>query len=152
MIMFMTFFTRSASQSTVLPLFGSFGLGLTAGQLGFSLTFIAVWNLVTLNWSGSLSDKYGRKAVIVPASILAGVAGRVHPEPELCLLSLSGALFGISTGLAGPAPAAYVADLAKPGQTAITLSLSRTISDIGLAIGPVLWAGSSTALDMRPRC
>lgn len=139
LIMFMIFFTRSGSQSNVLPLFGSFGLGLTAGQLGFTLTLIAVCNLITLNWSGALSDKLGRKAVIVPASILAGASLVVFTlSRNYAFFLFSGALFGVSTGLAGPAPAAYVADLARPGQTAITLGLSRTISDIGMAIGPVL--------------
>lgn len=139
LIMFMIFFTRSGSQSNVLPLFGSFGLGLTAGQLGLTLTLIAVCNLITLNWSGALSDKLGRKAVIVPASILAGASLVIFTlSRNYASFLFSGALFGVSTGLAGPAPAAYVADLARPGQTAITLGLSRTISDIGMAIGPVL--------------
>jgi len=138
MIMFMTFFTRSGSQSNVLPLFAAFGLSLTTSQIGVTMTVIAVANLVTLNWSGSLSDKLGRKAVIVPASILAGLSLVVFTfSHSYAFFLFSGVLFGVSTGLAGPAPAAYVADLAKPGRTAVTLSLSRTISDVGMAIGPV---------------
>ncbi|MFH1086675.1 MAG: MFS transporter [Chloroflexota bacterium] len=138
MIMFMVFFTRSGSQSNVLPLFGSFGLGLTTAQVGLTLTVIAVANLVTLNWSGSLSDRLGRKAVIVPASIFTGLALVVFIfSRNYAFFVASAVLFGVSTGLAGPAPAAYVADLAQPGRTALTLGLSRSISDVGMAIGPV---------------
>jgi MFS family permease len=139
LIMFMVFFTRSGSQSNVLPLFAAFGLDLSASQIGMTLTVIAVANLITLHWSGSLSDKLGRKAVIVPSSICSGLALVVFAfSRSYAFFLLSGVLFGISSGLAGPAPAAYTADLARPGRTALTLGLSRTISDVGMATGPVL--------------
>lgn len=137
-VSFMGFFTRSGSRNTVLPLFGSTQLGLTPSQLGFGLTFIALWNLLTLNWSGSLSDKFGRKAVIVPACILSGVALVTYTfSGNYAFFLFSAALLGIGTGLSGPAPAAYVADLAKPGETGITLGLYRTLSDVGMSTSPV---------------
>ncbi len=138
-VSFMGFFTRSGSRNTILPLFGSTQLGLTPSQLGFGLTFIAIWNLLTLNLSGSLSDKWGRKTVIVPASILSGVALVTYTfSGSYAFFLFSAALLGIGTGLSGPAPAAYVADLAKPGQTGITLGLYRTLSDVGMSVSPVL--------------
>ncbi|HHX43159.1 MAG TPA: MFS transporter [Chloroflexi bacterium] len=133
------FFTRTGSRSTVLPLFGDNRLGLSPGQLGVTFTIIAAFNLVSINWSGLISDKYGRKAVIVPASVLSGLALLAF---SLCRsyagFLASGALLGVGTGMAGPAPAAYVADLARPGSYGLTMGIYRTFGDIGVSIGPVL--------------
>lgn len=102
------FFTRTGSRSTVLPLFGNNRLGLSPGQLGLAFTLIAAFNLVTINWSGLLSDKYGRKAVIVPAALLSGLSLMAFSYCRSYVAFLaSGALLGVGTGMAGPAPAAY---------------------------------------------
>jgi multidrug resistance protein len=139
LIMFMAFFTRVGTQSNVLPMFASYGLGMSTSQIGVALTVIAVANLITLNWSGKWADRYGRKAVIVPASVMSGVSLAVFALSRNYMGFLGSAvLFGMSTGLAGPAPAAYTADLAPAGRTAFTMGLSRTISDVGMATGPVL--------------
>jgi MFS family permease len=45
---------------------------------------------------------------------------------------------GISTGIGGPAPAAYVADLDLPGGRGLSLGIFRTMGDVGMSIGPVL--------------
>ena len=141
------FFTRTGSRSTVLPLFGTGVLGLSPGQLGVSFTIIAVLNFVTLTLCGSLSDRFGRKAVIVPGCIVSGLAlvffalSRNHTA-----FLLSGVLLGIGTGLAGPAPAAYVADLARPGSYGTTMGLYRTFGDVGVSVGPVLLGWLSDTL------
>ncbi|MBC7237636.1 MAG: MFS transporter [Chloroflexi bacterium] len=133
------FFTRSGGRSTVLPLFGSQRLGLTPGQLGFTFTFISIWNLITLNWSGTLSDKLGRKAVIVPGCLLSGFSLLVFSlSGNYALFLIGAALMGLGTGLAGPAPAAYVADLSKAGRHGLTMGMYRTFGDIGVSVGPIL--------------
>lgn len=133
------FFTRTGSRSTVLPLFGDNRLGLSPGQLGITFTVIAAFNLVTINWSGLLSDKYGRKAVIVPAAVLSGLSLLAFSYCRSYVAFLaSGALLGLGTGMAGPAPAAYVADLARPGSYGLTMGIYRTFGDVGVSVGPVL--------------
>ncbi|MBM3187615.1 MAG: MFS transporter, partial [Chloroflexi bacterium] len=133
------FFTRTGSRSTVLPLYGSERLGLGPAQLGFSITLMAVFNLLTINWSGVLADKLGRKAVIVPSCIVSGAAlWAFSLSGSYAFFLASGVALGIGTGLAGPAPAAYVADLARPGQYGLTMGLYRTFGDVGVSVGPIL--------------
>lgn len=133
------FFTRTGSRSTVLPLFGHNRLDLSPGQLGLTFTLIAAFNLVTINWSGLLSDKYGRKAVIVPAAVLSGASLLAFPYCRtFAAFLMSGALMGVGTGMAGPAPAAYVADLARPGSYGLTMGIYRTFGDVGVSVGPIL--------------
>jgi len=138
-VTFAIFFTRSGGRSTVLPLLGYNHLGLSEGQLGFTFTLIALFNFATINLSGMLCDRYGRKAVIVPASILSGAALFLFTQSQnYAFFLFCGAILGVATGLAGPAPAAYVADITLPGRTGVTMGLYRTIGDVGMSIGPVL--------------
>lgn len=139
LVTFAIFFTRSGGRSTVLPLLGYNQLGLSEGQLGFTFTFIALFNVATISLSGTLCDRYGRKAVIVPASLLSGVALFLFTlSSSYGFWLVSSAVLGVATGLAGPAPAAYVADITVPGRTGLTMGLYRTFGDVGISIGPVL--------------
>ncbi|HHX66185.1 MAG TPA: MFS transporter [Chloroflexi bacterium] len=132
------FFTRTGSRNTVLPLYGNSVLGLSAGQVGFTFTLTAIFNLLTVNLSGSLCDRYGRKAVIAPACVLSGLSLICFSlSPNYTYFLLSAGLLGIGTGLAGPAPAAYVTDLAGPGNYGLAMGIFRTFSDVGISIGPL---------------
>lgn len=133
------FFTRTGSRSTILPLLGYNTLGLSEAQLGMTFTLISLFNFGTINASGILCDRFGRKAVIVPSSIVSGIALVLFTlSRSYTAFLLSGAVLGIGTGLAGPAPAAYVADIATPGSYGLTMGLYRTFGDVGVSVGPVL--------------
>lgn len=134
-----TFFTRSGAQMTLLPLLGHNEIGLSETAIGMVFTVIALVNFATLYAAGSLSDRFGRKVVIVPSGILTAIAvglyGYAGTGASFLAVSI---LLGIGTGLGGPAPAAYVADLVPAGMVGPAMGLYRTISDLGLVLGPVL--------------
>lgn len=133
------FFTRTGSRNTVLPLYGNSELGLSPGQLGFTLTLIAMINLLATNVCGYICDRYGRKAAIVPGCLLSSLAlVSFSMSHNYAFFLFSAVLLGLGTGIAGPAPAAYVADLAVPGRHSLVMGLYRTIGDIGVSIGPIL--------------
>ncbi len=135
----MVFFTRSGSRQTILPLLAVDKAGMSATRLGFLFTFITIINLFLVLPSGALTDRFGRKAVIMPGALfsIAGLSLFAWASNSW-LFFAGGALLGIGTGLIGPAPAAYAADLAPAGKTGVTMGLYRTFGDIGLIIGPVL--------------
>jgi len=141
------FFTRSGSQNTILPLLGSERLGIGPEKLGYAFTSIAVINLLTISVSGILCDRLGRKMAIVPSCILCGAAivsytlGRNYGH-----FILSSLLLGLGTGVGGPAPAAYVSDLDLPGGRGLMMGVFRTVSDIGLVLGPIVLGAISDAL------
>ncbi|MFC1968302.1 MFS transporter [Chloroflexota bacterium] len=137
-------FTRAGAQSAILPLFADRHLGLSAGQIGLALSLVAAMNLATLFLAGALSDRLGRKAVIIPGSLLTGLSLVMFAKSGNLLLFLaSAALLGVGTGVAGPAPAAYAIDLASPMDYGAVLALYRTVTDLGFVAGPVLlgWIG-----------
>lgn len=134
-----TFFTRSGGQMTLLPLLGHNEIGLSEAAIGMVFTVIAAVNFATLYAAGSLADRFGRKAVIVPSGLLTALAVGLYvwTGSAAAFLAVS-VLLGIGTGLGGPAPAAYVADIVPAGSVGPAMGLYRTISDLGLVLGPVL--------------
>lgn len=133
------FLTRTGGRLTLLPLVGENRLGMSPGALGLVFAMMAVLNLLTLAPAGTMIDKLGRKAVIVPSALLTGAALVLFAvSGEVWVFILAGVLHGFGTGIVGPAPAAYAADVAPAGMRGVTMSLYRTFGDAGFVIGPVL--------------
>lgn len=133
------FFMRTGSRSTIIPLLGAERLGMTESTIGLVLTVAAVFNVVALPVAGWGIDRFGRKTVIVPSLMVSALSLLLFAAaPGSGMFFLAAAVMGIGTGIAGPAPAAYVADLARGENYGATLGLFRTISDLGFVIGPVL--------------
>lgn len=142
------FFTRSGTQNTILPLLGSDRLGIGPARLGYAFTAIAVINFLTISVSGVLCDRYGRKTAIVPSCILCGLAVITYALGHTYLhFMASSLLLGLGTGVGGPAPAAYVSDLDLPGGRGLTMGVYRTVSDVGMVLGPILLGALSDRFD-----
>ncbi len=67
-------FARTGALFTVIPLLGRARLGLAPDQIGLGLGLISVVGLALAYPSGVLVDRFGRKVVIVPATVLTGLA------------------------------------------------------------------------------
>lgn len=139
MVTLAVFLTRTGSRQTLLPLVGHNRLDMDTGTLGVIFTIMGLLNMLMLLPAGSLIDRLGRKVVIVPSTLLTGIAIAICATSDNVWLFVGGTIvWGIATGLAGPAPAAYAADLAPPHMRGITMGLYRTFGDLGFFIGPVL--------------
>ncbi len=137
-VSFGIFLSRAGARMTIMPLLAYERLGMTESQLGLTFTGMAILNLVMVPVAGILADRYGRKVAIVPSTLLAGLAHvLIALSPNTVLFLLSAGLIGIATGIGGPAPAAYVADIAPPGSRGLTMGLFRTFSDLAMVGGPV---------------
>ena len=147
LVSFSIFFTRTGSRQTVLALMGSERLGLSAGALGGIFAMMALLNLMAIGPSGAWADHFGRKRVIVPSICVTVVAlGLFAVTGGLWLFLVAAVLLGIGTGLGGPAPAAYAADVIPSGARGVGMGLFRTYSDIGFVAGPLLlgWIADAT--------
>ena len=69
-----TFFTRGGAMFTLLPLKASRELMFSPGQVGLLLTLPSVFTFLLLPFVGAISDRYGRKMVIVPGMALFAVS------------------------------------------------------------------------------
>jgi MFS family permease len=89
--------------------------------------------------AGMLVDRYGRKAVIVPSTVISGVALLMFLRaPSYGWFLAACVVWSIAMGVSGAAPAAYAADVAPPGMNAAAMSTFRMLSDLGYVVGPIV--------------
>jgi MFS family permease len=144
LVSFAGFFARTGGLFNVIPLRAEDRLGLDPAQIGLGLTMVSVVGLLFSYPSGVLVDRFGRKAVIVPSTILNGVAMLLFAIVSGYVWFLVACFFwSIASGISGAAPAAYAADTAPSGMTASALGSYRMIADFGYVAGPLLLGGIS---------
>jgi len=85
-----------------------------------------------------LVDRYGRKFVIVPATVVSGVSLLLFLLAPSYAWFLAGCVaWSLASGVGGAAPAAYAADVAPPGMNAAAMSAFRMLADLGYVVGPI---------------
>ncbi len=133
------FLTRTGSRQTLVPLLGEDTLGLSPGELGAIFTGMSIINVILLTPAALAADRFGRKRVIVP-SMLAHAVGLVMyaAANDVTMFLLASLALSVAASMAGPAPAAYAADLAPPSVRGLAMGLYRTTGDIGFMVGPPL--------------
>ena len=138
-VSFTVFFARTGALFNVVPLLAQDRIGLTADRIGLSLGMVSIVGLVLAYPSGMLVDRWGRKAVIVPATLLTAAAmplfAVVTTWPAFLAASL---VWACATGVGGAAPGAYAADTAPRDATAAALGTYRAVADLGYVVGPLL--------------
>lgn len=138
LISFMNAVVRTGGLFSVVPLIGAVRLGLGAGQIGSGFALGSVLGLVASYPAGVLADRYGRKPVIVPATLLTGVSMFAFcVAPSYAWFVVACVVWGIASAISGAAPAAYAADSAPPGMNAAAMSTFRMLADVGYVIGPI---------------
>jgi MFS transporter, DHA1 family, multidrug resistance protein len=139
-------FARTGGLFNVIPLLADQEIGLSPDQIGLGLGMVSIVGLILVYPSGVLVDRFGRKAVIVPSSILSGVSMLAFVVADgFGPFMVASVFWAIATGIAGAAPGAYAADVAPPGMMASSMGLYRTLSDIGYVIGPLVLGAISDA-------
>jgi DHA1 family multidrug resistance protein-like MFS transporter len=139
LVSFAQAFTRTGALFSVIPVLGQDRLLLSPDRIGFALALSSVAGFGLAYPAGMLADRYGRKSVIVPATLLAGVALILFLAAPTYGWFLGASLaWSLAQGVGGVAPAAYAADVAPPRMNAAAMSLYRTLSDSGYVVGPIV--------------
>lgn len=120
MIYFIAVFANSAGLGRVGPFF-----------LVFSLAAI-----LTRFRMGDLSDRHGRKTVILPAALIIVfnlfAIAQVRSYP---LLIATGFVGGLGQGLIFPALSTYIIDFLGRGHKGLAISLYNSLFDVGMGLG-----------------
>lgn len=133
------FFTRTAARQTIMPLLASARLGFSAGALGALFTAMSVVNMLLIAPASFIADRYGRKAAIVPSGlVVAGSLLLLGMSSTTLVFVVASMILAVGTSIAGPAPAAYAADIAPPHLRGLGMGMYRSSGDIGFMIGPPL--------------
>jgi MFS family permease len=137
-ISFMVVVARTGGLFNVIPVLARDRLALTTDRIGFGLAVASLVGLALTYPAGVLVDRYGRKAVIVPSTLVSGVSLVLFLLAPSYAWFLAGCVaWSVATGISGAAPAAYAADVAPPGMNAAAMSTYRAVSDLGYVVGPI---------------
>ena len=130
---------RTGALFSIVPVTARDRLGLAASEIGFGLALGSVIGLAVTYPAGALVDRYGRKIMIVPMTMLTAVAMLCFClAPSYAWFLLACAIWGGASAASSAAPAAYAADSAPRGMNAAAMSSYRTLSDVGYVAGPLL--------------
>jgi MFS family permease len=138
-VSFVVFFTMTGAQFTALPLFAVDELNVGADFIGWALFLSNTVGFVMLYPSGIVSDRYGRRAIILVllASMAVGLVAMALSTSAAWILLASLAMGG-GNALRGPAMQAYVMDAGRAGGHGATAGAFRAIGDLGSTLGPML--------------
>jgi multidrug resistance protein len=129
---------RTGAVFNVVPLMVTDRLDLSPAQIGLGLSLVSLGALLLAYPSGFLVDYFGRKAVIVPATLISGGAAALFVvTPSFSWYLFACGVWAFSLGIASDAPGAYAADTAPSGMNAAVMSTYRMLSDAGYVLGPL---------------
>lgn len=126
------------SINTIWPLY-IISLGATVFEAGYVITLSGVLGTILRAPSGMVSDKIGRKRVILVSIVLAAIAPILYTQATSWhQLILWASIYSAAFALFMPARIAWTADLASPENRAAAYSFLYMASPIGGILGPTL--------------
>lgn len=128
-----------ALRVSLVPLYFSLVLHESAAVAGLALAAFAVGDVLTMIPAGRLSDRIGRRPLIVSGMVVLTLAtGSLAVTRSVPLAFASTLLAGAGTGMVSPAQQAALADImfghGRGGPVLVTYQMSQ---DLGTIIGPI---------------
>ncbi len=121
-----------------LPIY-ALGVGLNPGEIGALFLAQGIITMAARPFTGMISDRAGRKPVIILGMVLGAVTLIAIPVTTgLTPLMILSALFGLSVAVVTPSTTALVADLSKRARLGAAMGVFGTIWDVGEASGPII--------------
>ncbi len=122
----------------LLPLYYA-AAGLSVGEIGvLAAAYPAVWAIGQIG-TGALSDRVGRKPLIVAGMVLqAGAIGLIAVSSTFGVWLGAAALLGLGTAMVYPTLLAAVADVAEPVWRGSAVGVYRLWRDLGFAVGAIV--------------
>jgi MFS family permease len=139
-------------ERTVVPLLADrvFGLAALTSALTFILAFGAV-KAVTNFVAGTLSDRYGRKPVLVAGWLVAlPVPPLLIAAPDWSWVVAANVLLGVNQGLTWSTTVIMKIDLVGPERRGLAMGLNEAAGYGGLAVTALATGWLATAYGLRP--
>lgn len=125
--------------NTLVPLFATDEIGMSPSGIGTMFAIGIAAEFVVLFPAGTLADRHGRKAVMLPSLVglalmivLLGTAG------SALMLTLLLALLAVTSGFAGVPPAAMLSDIVPAERSGQGAGVFRFCGDVGFFLGPLV--------------
>jgi MFS transporter, ACDE family, multidrug resistance protein len=127
--------------SSVTPAFPTIvrELGISSGQVGLLITFFTLPGIVMTPLLGVLSDRYGRKKILVPALLLFGLAGGACAFARSFDVLLALRFFqGIGAAALGTLNVTVIGDIYDGRERSTALGYNSSVLSIGTASYPAI--------------
>jgi MFS family permease len=149
-VSFTFFLVGQGIMNTLVPLYGGTVLHLSPLVLGMALGVAGIVRLLVSLVGGVISDRFGRRALLVPATLAlgAGVAALTLAADATSFVVI--VTLGAAGRLGNGVPATLLADLTPRERLGRMLGFNRFIADVGQTIGPLLVGWSIDALGYGP--
>ncbi len=114
-----------------------FGVGMT--EVGQLFTIIAITSVFGSIMGGAMTDKLGRKSVIIFGLVVSALSALAYGFVEdLNLVYIVGVVVGLFGNVSGPAQQAIIADLLPEDKRADGFGLLRIFANLAVTIGPAI--------------
>ena len=120
----------------LVPLFAVEVLGHGAGVAGLALAAFAVGNVAVVIPSGRLSDRVGRKPLLITGLALSGIStALLGLAPSLPMFMAEAVVAGAASGIYGSPQQASVADIIGSARGGTAVAAFQMMSDFGSIVG-----------------
>ena len=127
--------------SSITPAFPTIvrELGVSSGQVGLLITIFTLPGIVMTPVLGVLSDRYGRKKILVPALLLFGLAGGACSFASSFDMLLALRLFqGMGAAALGTLNVTVIGDIYEDRERASALGYNSSVLSVGTASYPAI--------------
>jgi len=141
------FWFASGVISTLLSLFGHDRLGLSPAGIGLVLSVLAVAEFAVLFPAGSMVDRLGRKAVLLPGLVAtAAVTAVTGFASSVVPFAIVLGVMGVASGFGGVPQPVMLADVVPLEHRPAAIGVYRFVGDLGFVGGPLLAGAVASTL------
>ncbi len=127
-----------------------FGKTIGIERVGLFFVVFSLAAILTRVRMGDLSDKFGRKRVILPAALIIGLnLFLIAQIRNPAMLMAAGFLGGLGQGLIFPALSTYIIDFLGRENKALAISLYLSLFDVGMGLGSPFFGWVSDQVGYR---
>ena len=135
---------------TLVPLFGRSVLGMSTVAIGVVLAVGVATDFLMLFPAGTIADRLGRRALLVPALVwLAASVAVGGLASGAVVFGVFLGLMGLGSGSVAVAPGAMLSDVVAAGNRATAVGLYRFFGDLGFIFGPLVAGYAAGSVGFR---
>jgi MFS family permease len=135
----LAYFTAAGLTIPLTPLFAEGPMGANELWVGITVGAFSVSTVALRPYAGRLSDRRGRRPLLIGGALLAAAAVAAHAvAPNLAVLIGLRLVLGVAEAFFFVAAFAALADIAPPGRAGEALSFNSLALYLGIALGPFL--------------
>jgi MFS family permease len=141
---------HGAIRAAMIYFIAVFGNSIGISRVGLFFLVFSLAAILTRFRLGDLSDRLGRKTVILPAAlIIVGNLFVIAQVRSFPLLIVTGFVGGLGQGLIFPALSTYIIDFLGRENKGLAISLYNSLFDVGMGLGSPLFGWVSDMAGYR---